>query len=48
MKKLAEIREEDLVNLYAEEIKIHIGHIEDVEGIIKKHFLFSLTVMGVL
>lgn len=47
MKKLAEIREEDLVNLYAEEIKIHIGHIEDVEGI-KKHFLFSLTIMGVL
>lgn len=32
MKKLAEIREEDLVNLYAEEIKIHIGHMEDVEG----------------
>nr|XP_034304049.1 uncharacterized protein LOC105338019 isoform X3 [Crassostrea gigas] len=31
IKKLAEIREEDLVNLYAEEIKIHIGHIEDVE-----------------
>lgn len=31
IKKLAEVREEDLVNLYAEEIKIHIGHMEDVE-----------------
>lgn len=31
IKKLAEIREEDLVNLHAEEIKIHIGHMEDVE-----------------
>lgn len=31
IKKLAEIREEDLVTLYAEEIKIHIGHMEDVE-----------------